>query len=107
MTNFIKCTVLFLLLFSSALKATELTPQEKLDFIKGSVSPCISKNSIGKTLAASELSVIKTYCSCHASTMASIATREEMAQVSKGSIPSSFSNKVVQARESCISSMSN
>jgi len=107
MTNFIKCTVLFLLLFSSPLKATELTPQEKLDFIKGSLSPCISKNSTGKTLTASELSVIKTYCSCHASTMASISTREEMAQVSKGSIPSSFSNKVVQARESCISSMSN
>ena len=107
MINLIKCTGLFLLLFSSALKAAELTAQEKLDFIRGSVSPCISKNSIGKTLTASELSVIKTYCSCHASTMASIATREEMAQVSKGSIPSSFSNKVAQARESCISSMSN
>ena len=98
MINLIKCTGLFLLLSSSALKAAELTAQEKLDFIKGSVSPCISKNSISKTLTASELSVIKTYCSCHASTMASIATREEMAQVSKGSIPSSFSNKVVQAR---------
>ena len=107
MINFIKCTVLFLLLFSSALKATELTAQEKLDFIKGSVSPCISKNSIGKSLTTSELSAIKSYCSCHASTMASIITREELAQISKGSVPTSFSNKVVQARESCISSMSN
>lgn len=103
-TNYI---FILLAVFSSALNASELTPQEKLDFIRGSVAPCISKNRIGKTLTNSELSVIKTYCSCHASTMASIATREEMAQVSKGSIPSSFSNKVVQARESCISSMIN
>lgn len=108
MNNFFTARALFLMsLFSGALNAAELTGREKLDFIKGSVAPCISKNSIGKTLNNSELSVIKTYCSCHASTMASIATREEMAQVSKGSIPSSFSNKVVQARESCIFSMIN
>ncbi len=107
MVNFIKCIFFFSIFCSSALKAAELTAQEKLDFIKGSIPPCISKNSIGKTLSNSELSVIKTYCSCHASTMASLTSREELTQMSKGSIPSSFSNKVVQARESCISSMSN
>jgi hypothetical protein len=108
MTNFFTTsTLIFIVFFSGTLKATELTAQEKLDFIRGSVAPCISKNSVGKTLTNSELSVIKTYCTCHGSTMASITTREELAQMSKGSIPSSFSNKVVQARESCISSMSN
>ncbi len=77
-----KCIFIFLVFFSGTLKATELTAQEKLDFIKGSATTCISKNNFGKTLTNSQLSVIKIYCYCHGSTMASFATREEVAQVS-------------------------
>lgn len=89
--------------YSQALLANPLSNEEKLSFIRGSVSPCISKNIIAQNITSlDDKRLIENYCTCHASTMASIVTREEMISVNRGSIPKSFESKVIQARQQCI-----
>jgi hypothetical protein len=100
------CTKIFTIgiaLYSQVLLANPLSNEEKLSFIRGSVPPCISKNIIAhNTTSSDDKRLIENYCTCHASTMASIVTREEMISVNKGSIPKSFESKILQARQQCI-----
>jgi len=99
---------ILLWLFSAYVIATPLTDQEKLGFIRGSVPGCVSKNVLAQNISQeADRRLIESYCSCHASTVASIATREEMNQVVKGVVPGSFAQKVQQAREQCIKQISN
>ena len=101
-----QCTKIFTIgiaLYSQVLLANPLSNEEKLSFIRGSVSPCISKNIIAQNITAKDdRQLIENYCTCHASTMASIITREEMIAVNRGSIPKSFESKILQARQQCI-----
>ena len=98
---------ILLCLLSANVIATPLTDQEKLGFIRGSVPGCVSKNVLAQNISQdADRKLIESYCSCHASTVASIATREEMNQVVKGVVPASFSQKVQQAREQCIKQIS-
>ena len=99
---------ILLWLFSTHVIAIPLTDQEKLSFIRGSVPGCVSKNVLAQNISQdADRRLIENYCSCHASTVASIATREEMNQVVKGVVPGSFAQKVQQAREQCIRQISN
>ena len=101
-----QCTKIFTIgiaLYTQVLLANPLSNEEKLSFIRGSVSPCISKNIIAQNITAKDdRQLIENYCTCHASTMASIITREEMIAVNRGSIPKSFESKILQARQQCI-----
>ena len=86
--------------------ATPLSDAEKLAFMRGSIPGCISKNVIAQNITLQEdKKLIESYCSCQASTVASIVTKEEVTQISKGIVPISFPSKVQLAREQCISSI--
>ena len=87
--------------------ATPISSQDKLDFQRSSVPSCIAKQNSSRSLSASEKDGVVLYCNCHASVMASLVTKEEMIEISKGKLPSTFEPKIVEARKQCIKSLTN
>jgi hypothetical protein len=94
------------LIYISTSYGTPLTSQEKFDFQRSSVPACIAKQNASRNLTAVEKDGVVIYCNCHASVMASLATREEMSEFNKGKLPSTFEPKVIEARSQCIKSLS-
>lgn len=100
-----------LVLFVCAIKtsfahAAPLTENEKLAFMRGSVSSCIAKNNIAlQSKDPGQRNAIQSYCTCHASTVAGMATKKELSQISRGIVPDTFPAKVQRAREECLKAL--
>ena len=93
-------------LINGSTQATPLSAKEKSESIRGEVPSCIAKQSANRgNLTSNMKAAIDRYCNCHATVFASLATREEYVEVSKGRIPESMRNKVVQAQKQCIESL--
>ena len=74
--------------------------------MKDAIPPCIAKQSANRgMLSADEKKALKDYCSCHASVMGSNITKEEMLQVSKGSLPNSLPPKIKEAQKRCVEAL--
>jgi hypothetical protein len=94
--------------FSEALLATPLSDTEKADSIRGEVPACIAKQSANRGALTVEMkSAIVKYCNCHATVFASLSTREEFIEFTKGRVPDSMRSKVIQAQQQCIGSLKN
>ena len=100
--------VLLFCLISVNVYSTPLTDSEKLDFVRGSVPGCVSKNVIAQNITSSQdKKLMEQYCTCQAVTMTAISTREEMKEVNAGRIPQSFTDNIKRAREQCITQIQN
>jgi hypothetical protein len=88
-----------------AVFATPLSSKEKLDFVRSASASCIAKQNANRNLSAKEKDGINLYCTCHASTLSSLVTTEELLEFSKGLTPSQFSTKVAEARKQCINAL--
>ncbi len=95
-----------LILFAGYANAAPLTDQEKIEFIKSSVPSCVSKNIVAqKITSADDKKLIQKYCTCQATVMTAISTREEMKEVVAGRVPKTFANNVKRAQDECIRNM--
>jgi hypothetical protein len=98
-----------LLIFITLVKATfatPLSPQEKIEVMRGEIPSCVAKHSFNRNLTKDQKAGLEAYCNCHASVMASNITKEEMVAVSKGVVPNSLPPKVKEAQARCLESLS-
>jgi hypothetical protein len=99
--------VLFICMIKTSFaNAAPLTENEKLAFMRGSVSSCIAKNNIAlQPRDPGQRNTIQLYCTCHASTVAGMVTKQELNQISRGIVPDTFPAKVQRARENCLKAL--